>query len=269
MSFTLFKNTLKRNWMLLVIFMFLLCSYLGIIISLIDPEDMAQIRELFGTMGSFMDVFGINISAMTDPLAYTASTFFALLVMIFTMVFYIIQNIELIAKPVDTGSMAYTLSMPISRAKVALTQGIYLIFAMAVHSLAMFAVGAGFLSSMSEYLQEDWLFSFLNLVALTFMLTTTIALLSYFLSVAFCDSKLGSRLAISVPITLMLMSMLGGVGGEQTRWLKNSSPFGWLDGVGIINGAVETWWMYPVFGSAILFLLAASVFTFKRKQLPI
>lgn len=269
MNTTLFKDTLKRNWGLLLIFAGVLCGYLGIIISLIDPADMAKIKELFGTMGEFMGAFGISMDTMTDPLAYTASTFYALMVMAFTMVYYVIQNGRLIAKPVDTGSMAYTLSMPISRGSVALTQGLYLIFAMFIHAVLMFSVGAGILATMRDYLQGNWLSSYLNLVLVTFLLTTMIAMLSYLFSVAFCDTKLGTGLAAGVPIALMLMSMLGGAGGEQLKWLKDISPFGWLDSVGIINGSVATWWMYLAFGGGIIVLLIASVIIFKKKRLPI
>lgn len=255
--------------MLLLIFGAVLSAYLGIIILLIDPKDMVKIQELFGTMGDFMGAFGISIAAMTDPLAYTASTFFALMVCAFTMVFYVIQNGRLIVKPVDSGSMAYTLSMPISRASVALTGGLYLVFAMFVHAVLMFGIGAGILSGMSEYMQSGWLGAYLNLVCVTFLLTTMVAMLSYFFSVAFCDSKLGTGLAAGVPIGLILMSMLGGAGGEQLEWLKNITPFGWIDGVEIVSGTAETLWMYLVFGGAIILFLTASVLVFKKKRLPI
>lgn len=269
MSFTLFKNTFKRNWVLLLIFGFVLCMYLGIIIMLIEPADMAKIQDLFGVMGGMLPAFGIDMAAMTNPLSYTASTFYGLMVMAFTMVFYVIQVGRLIAKPVDTGSMAYTLSMPISRAGVALTQGVYLVFAMLVHALAMFGVGTAILSTMSDYMPENWVASFLQLVAVTFCLTTAMAMLSYFFSVAFCDSKLGVSLATGVPIAFLLMSMLGGAGGKQLEWLKKITPFGWLESVDIVNGKAETWWMYLVFGAAIVALLAASVLVFRKKRLPI
>ncbi|MEG0771441.1 MAG: hypothetical protein RR436_06050 [Clostridia bacterium] len=269
MSFTLFKDTFKRSWKLLLIFAGIFCMYLGVIISLIDPKDMAQVKELYGAMGGFMEAFGIDISAMTNPLSYTASTFYPLIVMIFTMAFYVIQNISLIAKSVDTGSMAYTLAMPISRIKVALTQGIYLIFAMAVHAVLMFSVGAGLLFTMKDYLQANWFTAYLNLALVTFLLTTMVAMLSYFFSVAFCDSKLSKGLAAGVPIALIVVNMLGGVGGEKTEFLTKLTPFGWFDSVGIVNGSVETWWAYLVFGGAIIVLLCASAFVFSKKQLPI
>ncbi|MEG0805123.1 MAG: hypothetical protein RR364_00925 [Lachnospiraceae bacterium] len=269
MSFILWKDTVKRNFKLLFIFGVVLCMYLAVIIYLIDPKDMEKIKEIYGAMGAFMGAFGIDIAAMTDPLSYTASTFYALIVMAFTMVFYVIQNLSLIAKPVESCSMAYLLSMPISRTKVVITQGVYLIFAMLVHGAMMFATGAGILGTMSNYLPENWLLSYLNLVGVTFFLTTMVAMMSYFFSVAFCNSKLATGLAAGVPITLVAMNLLGGAGGEKSKWLCEITPFGWLDSVKIVNGEVKTWWMYLVFGAVILILLAASALVFQKKQLSI
>ena len=51
--------------------------------------------------------------------------------------------------------------------------------------------------------------------------------------------------------------------------LKQCSPFGWLDSVGIVKWNVETWRMYLIYGSAIMALLGAATAVFSRKHLPI
>lgn len=265
MSFALFKNTLKRNWKLLFIFFMVLCFYLFVIIALIDPDDMNVIKELYGTMGDFLGAFNISVEAMTSPLAYTASTFFGLLVMAFTMVFYVMLSTKLIAKPVDDCSIAYTLSMPISRTRLVITQSVFLVFSILVLFLGILGTGGTVLATMGDY---DFP-AYLNLVAVTFLLCTANAMLSFFLSVAFCDSKLGVGLATGVPIGLLLVSMLGGAGGDSTKWLMHVSPFGWIDSVAIVNGTVETWWMYITFTVLIFVLLIGSVLVFNKKRLPI
>lgn len=265
MSITIFKNTLRRSWKLLVIFLFVLCFYQSMIISLIDPTDMQKVQELFGTMKDYMGAFSISIADMSTPLSYTASVFFSMIIMSFTMVFYILQSIALIAKPVDDTSISYTLSAPVKRSTLAITQGVYLIFAMLILFIGILVSGAVMLGTMGDY---DF-GAYLNLVGVTYLLCTAIAMLGYFLSVTFCDSKLGVSLATGVPILLMFMSLIGGAGGDKTKWLRNITPFGWLDSVGIVNGNVETWWMYIALGCAIVVLLSATTFIFNRKRLPI
>lgn len=265
MNKTIFKNTWKRQWKLLLIFLCVLCLYQTIIIGLIDPVDMGQVQELFGTMKEYMSVFSIDIAAMSSPLSYTASVFFSVLVMAFTMVFYIIQANALIAKPVDDTSIACTLSTPVKRTTLVLTQGLYLIFSMLVLFAGILLSGSLMLGTMGSY--DFW--AYLDLVCVTFMLCTSVAMLSYFLSVAFCESKLGTGLSVGAPIALIFITMIGGAGGDKTAWLKNCSPFGWLDSVGIVNGSVETWWLYLAYGAAICVLLYASIAVFKKKRLPV
>lgn len=265
MSIPIFKNTLKRNWKLLLIFSCLLCFYQTVIISLIDPNDMEKVKELYGTLGDFMGAFSISIASMTTPLNYTASVFFSIIVMAFTMAFYVIQNIQLIVKGVEDSSIVCTLSAPVRRSTLAVTNGIYLIFSMLVLFGIILASGSIMLNSYGDFDFE----AYLNLVGVTFFLCTAVAMLSYFLSVAFCDTRWGIRLAAGVPLILLFLDMLGGAGGEKTEWLKKVTPFGWLDSVGIAMGEVETWWMYLALGVAIFIFLSAAVFVFNRKRLPV
>lgn len=265
MSVTVFKNTWKRQWKLLLIFLCVLCFYQVVVISLIDPDDMAKVQEIFGSMEEYMSIFSISIPDMTTPLSYTASVFFSMIVMAFTMVFYVIQANALIAKQVNDTSMACTLSAPVKRSTLALTQGIYLIFSMAVLFAGILVSGSIALGNMGDF---DFM-AYGNLVGVTFLLCTAVAMLSYFLSVAFCDTRLGSYLAVGVPIGLVFVNLIGGAGGKKTEWLKQCSPFGWLDSVGIVKGNVETWWMYLVYGGTIVVLLWVSSAVFSRKRLPI
>lgn len=265
MNRTIFFNTFKRNWKLLLIFLIILCMYLSIIISLIDPEDMTKVQALFGTMAGFMDAFAIDISAMTSPLNYTASTFFGVLVMGFTMVFYVIQTNRLILKSVDDTSLACTLSAPVKRSTLVLTYGLYLVFSMLILFVGIFICGCGMLSMYGEFDVG----AYANLVGVTFCLCTAVAMLSYFVYVACCGNKLGIGLTTGAPIALLFLQILGGAGKEQTEWLSKITPFGYLDSVGIVTGEVSTWGLYLVFLGAVIVLLAASVYVFNRKQLSI
>ena len=265
MNLTIFKSTLKRYWKLLLLFVAVLCMYLSIIISLIEPDDIAKVQRLFGTMEDFMGAFSIDIAAMTSPLNYTASTFFSVLVMAFTMVFYVILSVGLIARQVEDTSLSCTLSAPVKRSTLVLTCGLFLIFSMAVLFLGILGCGLGMLGRYGAF---DAM-AYVNLVGVTFCLCTAVAMLSFFLSVAFCGSRLGAGLAVGVPIGLLFLQMTAGAGGDRTRWLSYLTPFGYLDSVGIVTGEVSSLGLYLVFGTAVLALLGASAAVFQRKRLPI
>ena len=46
MSLTLFKTTLKKNWILLVIFLGVLTMYLTVMISMYSQEDMSAMNSM-------------------------------------------------------------------------------------------------------------------------------------------------------------------------------------------------------------------------------
>lgn len=265
MNIQLLKYTLKRNWKFLAIFFCVMMMYLSILIGMINPEDMQKIKDLFGTMGSFLSAFGINTETMTDPLSYTASTFFGMLVMCFSMIYYLIVINLLIVKPVDDNSLAYDLSLPISRTKFLLTQIFYLVITIFVLYLGILIVGSIMLNIMGNF---DFN-AYLNLVGVTFCLNIMIAMACLLLAIVFCTSKKANTIIIGFPIGLLLLSMLGGAGGEKIAWLKRITPFGWIESVDIVNHKVSTWWMYLIFILGTFIIGYISIWCFKRKKLPI
>lgn len=265
MNRTLFHQTYKSNWRLFSIFFLVCCLYLAIIISLIDAENMEKIRTLYGSMGGMLSAFGINVDQMTNPLAYTSSTFFGLLDKAFVMVFYIMLSYRLIAKQVENGSLTYTLAMPISRKKLIRTQALFLVMSIVGIYSGIYITGFIFLSQFSDF---D-MFAFSNLLGVTLIFSVMMSLISFFLSVAFCTSKLGFILSTSVPIAFLLLSMLVGAVGESFSFLEKISPFSWIDSVGIVSGTVNTGWMYCFFLAVSVLLYRGSIAVFERKNLPL
>lgn len=264
MNKIIFLDTLKQSYKLMIIFVCVLSLYLTCIIAIATPEDMSEIGEIFTFVEDYLGVFGIDVLQFTSVLNYTASVFFGVLVMAFTMVFYVMQSVALIAKPVENGSLANTLALPIKRRYVAFTKGVYLIFSIMVLFFVIFIVG-----TVAIYVQEEFeILRYLDLVAVTCLLCCSVAMMSYFFSVAFCTTRLGSSLATFVPIGFFFMSIIGGL-SEETEFLKKFTPFSALDSVGIVTGEVNTFVLYIVFTVIIAVLLTASSYVFERKNLSI
>lgn len=264
MSKAVFKNTLKQNWKLLGIFFAVLCFYLAVIITLIDPSDMEKVKSLFGAAGDFLVILGIDVNAMTSPLYYVSSTFFGTLVFAMSMIFYIIQIHILVSRSVEDCSLVYTLSAPITRAKFIATQGIYLILSMATMFFGILVTGTLLLGIFRDF---DFL-AYSNLVILTFLICTIVAMVSFVFSVAFCDTRIGKRLSTGVPIALLLMEMLGSASNATSSWLPKLTPFGWIESLDVVSNTVPSWYGFA-FAAVIVSLLAVSILIFKRKRLPI
>ncbi len=264
MNKTLLMSNARRNWKLLLIFVAVLCFYLVVIVSIIDVEDMDSLKELFAVAGGFLDAFGMDLEAMTDVLSYTASTFFTILVMGFTMVYYILAVRRLVTLPIEDGSLAYTLSMPISRVRYMTTQIVYLLLSMVVMFVAVFVAG---LLSMYAKASIDAV-AYLQLVVIVMLLNMALAVLVLLCSVAVCTNSKLSSVPIALPIALLLLNMVGSAGGDNWSWLSSLSPFGWLDPVAIVGGS-SCWHLYLIFGGFVVVGSVASVVLFARKKLPL
>ncbi|MCH1982236.1 hypothetical protein MCG98_06620 [Ruminococcus sp. OA3] len=139
-SKTVFKQTLKSNYKLWLVFTVILCAISAVIISVYDPKAMSGMMDMMGSspMG---DMIGDRAADMTSLLGMLGSSFYGMLVVILPLIFIIITANSLVASQVDKGSMAYTLSTPIKRSKVVATQGLYLVTSILAMILAVTIVG--------------------------------------------------------------------------------------------------------------------------------
>lgn len=265
MDKTTFLTTFKHSYKLLIIFSIVLSLYLSIIIYMADIEEMASFKTMLESMSSFADAFNINLLGMTSPLNFVASTFFGMIVMAFLMVFYIIQTLNLLIKPVRDNYIVYTLCTPMTRIKYAFNQGLYLLFSIAILFIIILTVGLIMLNRLGDFSANKYI----QLVLITALLNMAIAMVSYLISVMFCNKRYGITLTVSFPIMLMVIGMIAGVLKDKYSWITNLSPFSWIDSLGIVTGTVDTTWMLITFPSIIILSLIASTLIFKRKNLYI
>ncbi len=264
MNKTIFMYTFKRNYKLMIIFLFVLIFYQSAIILFIDPDNMSEIADIFSMADSFLGPLGINLAEFTSPLSYTASTFFSVLVLAFTMVFIIIESIGLVAKQVDDTSITCILMTAVKRSDFLLTKSVFLLFSLLILFIGIFVSGFLALSTFGEFS----VFDYFILVLCTYTLCSAVAMLSFFLSVAFCDSKWGIRLAVATPIMMILIKMFSGV-SEDIEWIKYISFYGYYDSTDIINGEVTAVLFIGVLAFITFTLMVASIKVFDKKNLSI
>ena len=139
-SKTIFKQTLKSNYKLWLIFTVIMCALSGMIIAVFDPRTISGlIGSLEGT--SLGEMAGGIVGNMTSLLGMLGNSFYSMIGVMLSLVYIIITANGLVASQVDRGSMAYTLSTPIKRIKVVATQAIYLITSLIAMLAAVILVG--------------------------------------------------------------------------------------------------------------------------------
>ena len=265
MSITLLKTTMRKNWILLLIFFGVLTMYTTIMISMYSPDDMEALSSMIKLLPEdMMKAMGFS-DAITDLTAFLASWLYGLLMFGFPMVYCIILGNKLVAKTVDNGSMAYLLSTPISRVKVIVTQGVYALLSVAVLFTALFGIGVLTSGAIFPGLLDVGPYFRLNIT--TMLINMVVMMITFFFSCLFNDTKFSIGLGAGIPIIFLLMNMLGGA-SKDAEVLKKMSIYGLHDPVTIARGG-ETLGLNLLFISIIIVLFIASVLVFKRKRLPL
>ncbi|GHU49701.1 hypothetical protein FACS189459_1980 [Bacilli bacterium] len=131
----------------------------------------------------------------------------------FIMIYTIITANSLVASQVDRGSMAYTLSTPIKRTKVTITQMIYLITALFTMTMLVAIVNI-ICFSFGHNLSLD-IEDVLLMAAGCFLLQVTIASISFMASCIFNLSKFSFSLGAGIPVAFYLFSILSQISGLE------------------------------------------------------
>jgi hypothetical protein len=261
----LFISTMKRNFVLLVIFYGVLLMYLWVLASMFDPDSIEEIMAMLDLFPEDM-IKGFGFSAVvTDITGYFASWLYGMLMLGFPMVYCIILGNRLCAKMVDNGSFVYLLSTPNSRVRIIVTQGVYAILSVFVLFGAVFLSGVAICAV--SFPGELDVYQFFRVNAITANANVLAIMISFFFSCVFNDAKMSTAFGAGVPIAFLLMNMLGGA-SEKAEILKKLSIYGIYDPVEVVKGA-------PIlpqnifYIAASLTLLIAGTAIFNKKRLPI
>jgi len=125
MNKALFRVTFKANWLIGLIILAIMLMYLGIIISMFDPESIEGIESMLEVMPQELIAAMGFAEIGTTLTTFIASFFYTFLAIMFPIIFCITVANRLVAKLVDTGSMSYLLSSPNSRKKIVITQALF------------------------------------------------------------------------------------------------------------------------------------------------
>ncbi|MDR1565459.1 MAG: ABC transporter permease subunit [Oscillospiraceae bacterium] len=140
-SKTIFKQTLRSNWKLWVVFTAIMAAMSALVIAVYDPKMIQGMMDMVKDMPGIADMMGDRMDGMTSLLGMLGQSFYGMQGVILALIFVIMTANTLVASQVDRGSMAYLLSTPIKRTKVVRTQAMYLITSVFAMFLVITIVG--------------------------------------------------------------------------------------------------------------------------------
>jgi ABC-2 type transport system permease protein len=264
-SFPLFRTTIKSNYVIWLIFAALLTMYFSIIATMYDPEALDSMEAMLAALPPEMvDAMSFNIIA-PSLLGFLAGYFYGFLMLFFPLIYMVIMADRMIAKHVDNGSMAFLLSTPNSRAKIALTQAVFLVGSLIVMIGFVTLIGILVGEAMFAGELETGRFILLNVGAA--LLYFALSGIGFLASCLFNLSKHSLALGGGIPVLFFLANMLAGT-GEQLSGLKYATLLTLFDPTAIVTGGsvLPAFTALAVIGLA---LYAGAIFIFSRKDLPL
>lgn len=265
MNSTLYKTGIAGSWRLWIIFLAIMSMYIGVVISMFDPDLGSIMNELTAAMPEVMALFGMKETG-GSLLEFMASYLYGMIFLVFPMVYTIMTANRLIAKHVDRGSMAYLLAAPVSRGKVASTQLLVLITGIVLLILVSAGVGAAAAAVMFPG-QLDYT-SYIRLNAGVLLTHLLIAGICYLSSCIFNDTKWSVAFGAGVPVLCYVIQMIANLGGHFEN-VKYATFFTLFSPSALIHGDQ---WVFPgmlILVALSLMLFAGAIAIFKRKDVPV
>lgn len=231
-------------------------------------QNTSSLNELMLALPEgIVNAFGIQ-AGFGSMEAFISGEYYGLILPLLLSIFSIMLSTGLMARLVDQGSMAYLLSTPTSRRRIAATQASVLIAGLLLIIVVTTAAGfigyAMFIGDRYEF--DGSRFLLLNVIAL--MLFFAIGGISFFVSALASDEK--KALGISGVITFGMfgLDMLGKI-SESVQWLRFVSLFSLYRPSEIVRGGGDA-----VLALVILFLIGlagfmAGIIAFSKRDLPL
>lgn len=199
-SFPYFKHIIKSNFKYFGIFTLVLCVFIVAMTNVFTPETMTDLQSaMSGTaLKNILTGNGTLIGFMSN-------SFYALMAIIFPMVYSIIVGNRLIAEKIDKGSMAGFLATPTTRLQITVSSAVYFVVSLAVMWGIVSVVGI----VTSHIVQPDALDIkiFLMLNAGAFLYHLVISGICFCASCIFNSSKYSLIFGAGIPLYFFVISM--------------------------------------------------------------
>lgn len=255
-----FKQIFKSNLKFLIAFTLVLCLFTTVMISVFTPETIKSIQETTKeTIASHI------LTGDGTLIGFMANSFYALMAIIFPMVFSIMVANRLIAEKIDKSSMVGFLSTPITRLQIVLTSIIYLVLSLVLMWMIVSMVGI----FVANKLQPDALdidkYLTLNVGVLLYQLS--ISSICFLSSCIFNTSASSLAFGAGIPLFFFVISLMIKL-SDNLDYLKYLTLNTLFDPLQVISEG-DYLFNYLLMGVISLVLYSISIVVFNKKDLPI
>lgn len=263
MNKTLFWSTTRRSSRLMIAFALLLIFYQLVTMGTFPGEGgdnmydalPAGMKQAFGITDTFAGLTG-----------FMAVSFYGMTFVMFLMIYCVLLANQLISHLVDRGSMAYLLTTPVSRAKIAATQAGVLIGSLFLMTAAVYLLGLVAGPAMIDGASLDAAaFAKMNLTG--FLLFFAIGGYSFFFSCLFNESKLTLGVAGLISVLFYVLHLASNM-TDGADWLSYLTVLSAFRPAELAQGG-SAWPAGLGLAAAGLLFYAGGIAVFSRRDLPL
>lgn len=260
LSFPYIKQLIKSNVKYLLAFTLVLCIFLIVMTNVFTPTTVADLQET--TKGTFASHI---LTGDGTLLGFMANSFYALMAIIFPMVYSIMVGNRMIAEKVDKGSMAGFLATPTTRLQIACSSACYFIISLMVMWGIASIVGIAAAQSFQPDALDIDSFLMMNLGAFLYHLAIS--------SICFCascicnTSKTSLTFGAGIPLYCFVVSLFIKLSDDLAflKYFTLNTLFNPLDVLAGNNYVVS----YLALGGIAIILYAIGIGYFQNKDLPL
>ena len=210
----------------------------------------------------------LGLESLSSYAQFISAEYYGLFYLLILGVFSVMNAIQLIARLVDRGSMAYLLSTRVSRTQIITTQRLVFVSGLVLIHLMTFAGGyiaAEFLFDIESNIAFDQFF-FINFVG--FLLFFAVGGYSLLISALFNDERNAFALAGGITFLFYGMDMIGKI-VTDIDWIRNFTPFSLYEPGRIANGEADILMSSIILGSIGIIACVLTLLIFKKRNLPL
>lgn len=209
-----------------------------------------------------------NLSGFDSAEAFISGEYYGLVLVIILAIVCVQLSTQLMARMVDRGSMAYLLSTPTTRVRVAATQACVLVSGLFIivgaTTLAGFAGQAWLLGD--RYVFDGGRFLLLNAAA--FLMFFAVAGIAFLVSAVSNDEKKALGISGMIVFGFYSLDLLGKL-GDSVSWLRDLSIFSLYRPGDIVGGGSSPALGFAALAAIGLAALGCGIALFARRDLPL
>lgn len=265
LSKPLLKASIKLNYIIFLIILAVLMVYLPIIISMYNPQTQDSLNEILKTLpAELVSAMGFGEAGGT-LIEFVASYFYGFLILLLPMIYAIVVANRSISSHVDKGSMAYLLSTPNKRLKIAATQSFFLAFSVTL--LIVFVTVVGIALSGILFPGELNIPRFILLNVGVLLLYYALTGIGFFASCFFNDTKNSLAIGAGIPVAFLVLQMISNT-GDATRFLKYFTIYTLFDPNKLVHGEAVILQLIAL-GVIAVVTYCAGFYVFHKRDLPL